>query len=117
MPDELVRMVDRIEILVNEAEEIVSEHPYLSKKRGFIENIGLSFSGDYSEREKSAESRLRSIFAETFGIVANLKDEMKKRGISIRNDKLGERIEEAGTPKEAILALRSVIGFLRTKLY
>jgi len=114
MPSEhLMRMIGRLEMLADEAEELVGKYPDMLKTSW---SEGL-FDSDYLREKRSAKARYEGIFSEVMGIVAAIKDCLRDYGQAIRNDEIGNAFHKVKTAKDAVSALRSAIGFLRSQAY
>lgn len=111
--NKIMRMIGRMEILVDSAERIAAKYPNILKGKGFF---GSLFE---DKEENEARDRFQSICYEVLGVGANIGDALKEYGITLKSDKMDELIDKTDecSGREVINLMRAFIGFVRSKAY
>ena len=85
----IMKMIGRVEILVDEAEKLTMKYPDLLNKKGFLDRL-------FGDDEKDeARSRFQNILYEIFGVASNIKETLREYGISLKSEALTNLIEDA----------------------
>lgn len=111
----LLNLINRIDMLLDEADDILAKYPSAGQRHGFMESLGMAFNPGATDGMNSAEIRLQSIFAEIMGVVVTVKETLRDYGVYLQNDTIGSNIENARGYRQAIRAMRSAVGYMRSK--
>lgn len=111
--DRIMRMIRRMEILVDSAESIAREYPNVLKEPGFFGGLFVN------SEEDDARNRFQSICSEVMGVGASIKDIFRENGLSLKSESMSKLADntDACSGREIINLMRAFIGFVRSKAY
>ncbi len=111
--ERIMRMIDRMEILIDEAERVAMKYPNLLNRRGFLDRLFGN------EEEDEARAKFQSLLYEVHGVALNIKEAFKRHGVSLKSEAIRKLVDETNeySGREIINLMRTLIGFVRTKTY